>query len=367
MKIITTLKRYKTRIKYLLFFLFIVLLIYFYIPIANNNIKYINNYIIPKYLNFRYDTIKNKINISIYTYTLKGGGRAKMTAILLYYLAKIKIFDIYLFTDREIQDEEYNYPKEIKRIIIINNLFEIIEKTKINILIYELKNLTEMQKLNNLENIKVIYYHHSSLLGYIYARYFISLEIYKVLMESKYVINLIPFENDYLFKKWGIKSIFMNNFLTYDFNSVIPSDLSSKIIVMIGRAGDIKKRFDMGIKAMKYIIKEIPECMLKIISKKFRISYLQKLIEDLKLERNIKFEGFKNNPKTDLQKASLHFFPTLAEASPLVLIEAKIFGSSPTVSPSAIRRVISERSALFPFSRRSSSTMLPFSSMIPAS
>ena len=44
----------------------------------------------------------------------------------------------------------------------------------------------------------------------------------------------------------------MNNFMTYDFNFVIPSDLSSQIILMIGRANEKQKRFDYGIKAMKY-------------------------------------------------------------------------------------------------------------------
>ena len=68
---------------------------------------------------------------------------------------------------------------------------------------------------------------------------------------------MVPFENDYLLKKWGIDSILMTNFLTYDYNSVIPSTLSSKNILMIGRADDKIKRFDLGIKAMHYIIKEI--------------------------------------------------------------------------------------------------------------
>ena len=48
------------------------------------------------------------------------------------------------------------------------------------------------------------------------------------------MISLIPVENDYLFKKWGINSILMDNPTTFDYDSVIPSDLSSKIIIMIG-------------------------------------------------------------------------------------------------------------------------------------
>ena len=35
---------------------------------------------------------------------------------------------------------------------------------------------------------------------------------------------------------------------------------------MIGRADDTLKRFDLGIKAMEIIIKEIPDCEMNIIS-----------------------------------------------------------------------------------------------------
>ena len=80
------------------------------------------------------------------------------------------MFDVYLFTFCEKRYNEFGISNEAKRIIINNNLFEIIKKIKIKILIYELKNITEIKKLNNLENIKVIYYHHSSVLGYIYKK-----------------------------------------------------------------------------------------------------------------------------------------------------------------------------------------------------
>ena len=79
------------RKRYKIFLLFIPFLICFYPQLSNYNIEYINNYIIPKYVNFSYNnTIQNKLKIGIYTGTLKGGGRARMTAILLNYLVKIK-------------------------------------------------------------------------------------------------------------------------------------------------------------------------------------------------------------------------------------------------------------------------------------
>lgn len=58
----------------------------------------------------------------------------------------------------------------------------------------------------------------------------------------------------------------MNNFIQYEYNLIKPSNLSSKTILMIGRASDKFKRHELGIKAMQYIIKELPECEMKIIS-----------------------------------------------------------------------------------------------------
>ena len=55
---------------------------------------------------------------------------------------------------------------------------------------------------------------------------------------------------------------------------------------MIGR-DDPVKRYDLGIKAMEYIVKEIPECQMKIVS--VINIYLQKLIKNLNLKKNIKF------------------------------------------------------------------------------
>ena len=58
---------------------------------------------------------------------------------------------------------------------------------------------------------------------------------------------IIYLENDYLFRKRGINSIFIPNFIPYEYNEITPSDLSSNIILMIGRASDRIKRFDLGI------------------------------------------------------------------------------------------------------------------------
>ena len=131
-------------------------------------------------------------------------------------------------------------------------------------------------------------------------------------------------ENDYLFKKWGIKSILMNNPLTYEYNSVRPSDLTSKDIIMIGRTNDRIKRFELGIKSMKIIIKEIPKCKMNIVGSSE--IYYETIIKNLNLDNYVNFTGFDTNIDKYLKTSSLHILTSFAESYSMVLSEAKIFG-----------------------------------------
>ena len=75
----------------------------------------------------------------------------------------------------------------------------------------------------------------------------------------------------------------MYNFISFEFNSIIPSNLSFNNILMLGRAFDRFKRFELGVKSMKYKIKEIHNCEMKIISH-FDFG-IQKLIKSIKFEK----------------------------------------------------------------------------------
>ena len=119
----------------------------------------------------------------------------------------------------------------------------------------------------------------------------------------------------------------MNNFITYNYENVIPSNLTSRTIIMIGRASDRLKRFELGIRAMKYIVKEINDCEMTIISLLDESTYyLMDLVEKLDLKKNIKFVGFTSKPEVYYKNASLHIFPSIIECFPMVLSETKIYG-----------------------------------------
>ena len=95
---------------------------------------------------------------------------------------------------------------------------------------------------------------------------------------------------------------------------------------MIGRAGDKYKRFELGIQAMEYIVKQVPECKMKLISNKIGLDYIINITKTLKLQDNIDFVGYIGKPEIIYSNASLHIFPSICESFGMVLSEAKIFG-----------------------------------------
>ena len=270
--------------------------------------------------------IKKQIKVAVYAFGTKNGGRARVTSLLINYFIKIKIFKLYLFTKVEKQENEYLIPQFIPRIVIKNKIIKIIKKYKIDILIYQLSFDDEIKLLNNFKNIKVIFYQHLSIFDWIYGNYTRFKNLYKNYRKSKYVVSIVPFENDYIFKKWGINSILINNFITYDYKKVISSNLSSKTILMIGRADAKKKRFHIGINAMEYIINEIPESKMLIISELKGMSNLMILIDNLNLKNNIIVNGYTSMPEIYFKNSSLNIFPSISEAFPMVICETKIFG-----------------------------------------
>ena len=251
-----------------------------------------------------------------------------MISLIINFISKDKRFIQYLITNLGILEGEYSIPTDVKRIMLYKekkSLYEIIKTNNIDVLIYNFYHKSEIINLNKIKNTKIIYYDHSSFLYWIYRHYYNFKEtIYYLYKKCNYVVSLIPLENNYLFKRWGINSILMDNPTSFDYDSVIPSDLSKKNIIMIGRSYDPIKRFDLGIRAMKSIIEEIPEVNMNIISEPIK-KYV-KIIHHLKLENNVRFVGFQKNIEIYLRNSCLHILPSLSESYSMALSETKIFG-----------------------------------------
>ena len=304
-------------------FLIFIIIISFGINGIINYIRYYN-YSLYKFYN---KTLNKKIRIGIVSSSIKNGGIERSTSLILNYFNKVKIFKLFLFTRKEKQYNEYFIDNNIKRIIYKNNLTGFLQQQKIDILLYQLYNYKEINILKTIKNLKLILINNSCFFIWIYNKnYKFFKTYYQAYKNCDYTISLVPFENDYLFKKWGINSVLIKNFIQYEYDSITPSDLSSNVILMIGRGDDRYKRFDLGIKAMKYIINEVPQSEMKLISQLNKLFFLKKLTKDLNLENYINFVGYTSNPSIYFKNASVHLFPTISESFGNVLTETKIFG-----------------------------------------
>ena len=99
----------------------------------------------------------DKINVAFYNYCIRYGGIERVTAILLNYFYKEDNFNFYLITVSGILEGEYS----------------------------------------------IIHCTHSVFLYRIYQHFYhIENTVYQTYKNCKYVLALVPLENDYLFKIW---------------------------------------------------------------------------------------------------------------------------------------------------------------------
>lgn len=318
----------------------IILIIYTFIQIKKFLIKdkerndpNINKNIIEDTEETEEERFKNKVRLAIYYPPIQNEEINRITSILVNSMSKQSIFDLYLLLNSDFKNEDKINSTVHKLYINIHSSQVIRRKLleyQIEMFIYQYylpSDIKMLKKLEELKGTKTIIINHFNFLYWLYnGDYEFFSELYDIYKESKYIVSFIPFENYILYKQWNFDTIFMNNIMPYDYNKITPSDLSSKTIIMIGQASDKMKRFDLGIKAMKYIIKEIPDCEMKIISDLEGTEELKNLIKELNLEKNIKFEVNISSPEIYYEKASIHLFPSLTESSGLSLCETKIYG-----------------------------------------
>jgi glycosyltransferase involved in cell wall biosynthesis len=92
-------------------------------------------------------------------------------------------------------------------------------------------------------------------------------------------------------------------------------------IITVGRLEEQKGHWHL-IRAFKRVKEEIPEVKLVIIGQGGLEGYLKNLTIELKLDKDVFFLGFKNNPFKYIKKSTLYVFPSLYEGFPNALCEA---------------------------------------------
>ena len=121
-------------------------------------------------------------------------------------------------------------------------------------------------------------------------------------------------------------SIYLPQYLPFEYSEIQPSKLENKNILMIGRISS-EKQYELGIKAMSIIIKKFPDAILKIIGgfNKYTET-LKKLAQDLNVLNNIKFYDMQQDLRPFYYNASVYFMTSSCESFSFVLAESKAYG-----------------------------------------
>ena len=292
-----------------------------------NNEKIENKGVIT--LNTKNITTKEneKIGVAFVYHILHSNGVARVIALTADHLIRTGRYNVYLITGKPLS-KDYKYDSRIKRFVghdnrtIIQNL-----KETLNIKYFILNNqLTgSLIKFIKSLNCKVIGIFHGVYLSAIFHN---NTNGYKSWHKFGLYDSFITVAADdlYFYKKLGYKNaIFIPNLYTFEPSQSPESNLTYNNIVMLGRAHDKIKGTIYAIKAMSYIVKEVPDAKLLLATSDSKYQNLQNLAKEYNISNNVIFKVFPNISEVFLNSSVL-MFTSLCEAFPMAMNEGKAYG-----------------------------------------
>ena len=275
----------------------------------------------------KYDPGK-KIGLAFVYDTLFSNGISRFITVTADYLMKTGKYDICFITGKPYY-KEYTFNSSIKRFIAINNytLIRNISKNE-NIDIFILQNVLSPQIINFYKSIgkKVIGIFHGVFMsplshnGILSYRNWHDFDLY-----DSYVF--IAADDYYFYKKLGFQNeIFIPNLYTFQPWEKKNSNLTYNNIMMLGRLNDPIKGGIYAIKAMYYVVKQIPDARLHLVTSDYRIEFIKNLTKELNLTKNVDFTIHTYNISECFWNSSVYWFTSLSEAFPMALNEGKAHG-----------------------------------------
>ena len=273
-------------------------------------------------------TNNKKINIAFIYSSLSGNGIARFMVVTADCLLKTGKYNVFFFTKPKTNKELY-YNENIIRIYAYNNFTlipKICKKEKIDILIINNAFSDKMIKWYKSLGVKTIGIYHGVYMSQMFNNSTESYRNWKNLNLYDAFIH-ISADDYYYYKNLGFtKNIFIPNLYTFEPSLAPTSNLTNHNIMMLGRLNDKKKGLIYAIKAMYLIVKEIPDARLNLVSSDGKTQQLVNTLEELNLTNNVFYTPFTRNISELFLNSSVYFFPSLTEAFPMALNEAKAHG-----------------------------------------
>ena len=263
---------------------------------AKNNINI--NVAIKDDIKINNDTTEkenNRIAIAFMYKILYANGIARFITLTADYLIETGKYDIYIITEKS-TSFDYKFNSKIKRLFFYGNHTLLANFTKhVKIDIFILQNLTGKQTASYYRHLgkKVIGMFHGV---YMSAMFHGSVSAYNnwELFDTYDAFVFISYDDYFFYKKLGYKNeIFIPNLYTFEPSKTESSNLTNHNIMMLGRATDPVKGFRYAIMAMPYIIKEVPDAILNIVSSNYNLEGLKNLSARLNVSKNVIFNMIK--------------------------------------------------------------------------
>ena len=268
-----------------------------------------------------------KLKIAFVYSSLYANGIARFISVAADYFVNTGKYEVYIITEKTTK-HEYKYDKRITRIVAQNRTITK-EKTKdLNIDFFILQNVSGMGTIRfykSLGKFVVGMFHGLYMSQMFHGR----IECYKTWnnFDNLDAFIFIGYDDYFYYKKLGFKNeIFIPNFYTFEPSKIKSSELKGHNIVMLGRAADKIKGIIYAIKAMPFIVKEVPDAKLILLSSSYSIQFLKDLARQLKVEKYINFNYYTEDISKVFWKSSVLMYTSLSEAFPLAMVEGKAHG-----------------------------------------
>ena len=270
-----------------------------------------------------------KINVGFFYTSISGNGISRFMQVTGDNFIKSGEYNV-IFITKSKQKKELNINPKIKRFYCYDN-FTLVKKVlieeKIDFLILNNYFSNNIIKSIHKIGVKAIDIYHGVFMSSMFNN---STHLYNMWNNLELFDAFVHISADdyYFMTNFGFqRNIFIPNMYTFDQIETPQSKLKTHNIMMLGRLSDKKKGLIYAIKAMALIVKEIPDAKLNLVSSDpIKTNNNEQIIKKLNLTNNIIFTPFTNDIQKHFLDSSVFFFPSLTEAFPMALNEAKAYG-----------------------------------------
>ena len=271
--------------------------------------------------------IEKKLNIGFLYPSLSGNGISRFMQVTSENFLRYGNYNV-IFITKKRQKNELSFNPKIKRYFCFSNMTlikEVIKQEKIDFLLvnnYFSPNIVSIKTTGA----KIIGLYHGVFFSSMFNNDTLLYHDWKNLKLYDAFVHL-SIDDYYFMSNLGFQNnIFIPNMYTFDKDKTPLAELKNHNIMMLGRLNDRKKGVIFAVKAMEIIVKEIPDAKLNLVSSDSKDERMEQIIKKLNLSNNIKYIPFTQNIQKYFLDSSVFFFPSLTEAFPMALNEAKAYG-----------------------------------------